>query len=356
MYYYYWVMNRTVVDNRIKSKLNRKLDTRSIARYIANPRGYGLSMISYVSEDSFLLWNLSNIRQDETHLQINLSRNSNPEGISHSAWKLMREGDINSDIPNEISDKLIDSLCGENAIAQPVPDPKLSDIEKYGIGYRPRQTMFRDVKNARRILVSKLNDILAGTRLNTTFAGWDIHITARAYIETINWYEVEYTDPVTKKSIRYNDTIKPIFNVAGVAELYKLQNLADGSIIQVKSNQNDVTQLWKYKGSIDDFELIMEANDTIRIRNSLFTDDTNPTLSSELRLLLNTLKNNVFENTSTWNEIFFELLKYAYLEQKQLDWAFKTSYLYIEKEEDDLIEFNGFKPDNSKSIRLHERG
>ena len=351
MYYYYWVMNRTVVDNRIKSKLNRKLDTRSIARYIANPRGYGLSMISYVSEDSFLLWNLSNIRQDETHLQINLSRNSNPEGISHSAWKLMREGDNNSDIPNEISDKLIDSLCGENAIAQPVPDPKLSDIEKYGIGYRPRQTMFRDVKNARRILVSKLNDILAGTRLNTTFAGWDISLpTARAYIETINWYEVEYTDPVTKKSIRYNDTIKPIFNVAGVAELYKLQNLADGSIIQVKSNQNDVTQLWKYKGSIDDFELIMEANDTIRIRNSLFTDDTNPTLSSELRLLLNTLKNNVFENTSTWNEIFFELLKYAYLEQKQLDWAFKTSYLYIEKEEDDLIEFNGFKPDNFQKV------
>ncbi len=115
-------------------------------------------------------------------------------------------------------------------------------------------------------------------------------------------------------------------------------------------SRNDVTQLWKYKGSIDDFELIMEANDTIRIRDTLFTDDTNPTLSSELRLLLNTLKNNVFENTSTWNEIFFELLKYAYLEQKQLDWAFKTSYLYIEKEEDDLIEFNGFKPDNFQKV------
>ena len=125
MYYYYWVMNRTVVDNRIKSKLNRKLDTRSIARYIANPRGYGLSMISYVSEDSFLLWNLSNIRQDETHLQINLSRNSNPEGISHSAWKLMREGE--EGIFNEISDKLIDSLCGENVIQ--ISDSNY-DIEK----------------------------------------------------------------------------------------------------------------------------------------------------------------------------------------------------------------------------------
>ena len=351
MHYYYWVINRSIVDDRIKSSLGRKLDTTTIARYISNPRGYGLSMISYISKDGFLLWNTSNIDVEESHLQINLSRNANPEGISHAAWKLIREGDDNSEVPAEISDKLVDSLCGENAIAQPVPDPRLSDVEKYGIQFRPRQTMFANVKEARRILVNKLNKILAGTRLNTRFAGWDLTLpSARAYIETINWYAVDYVDPITKEEVRYNDNVKPVFNVAGVAELYKLQDLADGTVIQVRSNQNSVTQLWKYRGTIDDFELIMEANDTIRITDKLFTDETNPTLSSELRLLLTALKDNVFTSTSTWNEVFFELLKYAYLEQQQLDWAFKTSYLYIEKEEDDLIEFNGFKPDNFQRV------
>jgi hypothetical protein len=38
------------------------------------------------------------------------------------------------------------------------------------------------------------------------------------------------------------------------------------------------------------------------------------------------------------------------MEQKQLSWAFKTSYLYIEKEENDLTNLNGFKADNFQKV------
>ena len=37
-------------------------------------------------------------------------------------------------------------------------------------------------------------------------------------------------------------------------------------------------------------------------------------------------------------------------QNSQLDWAFKTSYLFVEKEEDDLIQFVGLKPDNTQRI------
>jgi hypothetical protein len=40
------------------------------------------------------------------------------------------------------------------------------------------------------------------------------------------------------------------------------------------------------------------------------------------------------------------MLKYAYSEQHELDWAFKTTYLNIVKEETDLIPLKGFKVDN----------
>ena len=40
------------------------------------------------------------------------------------------------------------------------------------------------------------------------------------------------------------------------------------------------------------------------------------------------------------------MLKYAYAEQGELDWAFKTTYLKVVKEETDLIPFKGFKVDN----------
>ena len=351
MYYYYWVMNRTVLDNKVKSLQGRKLDIRTIARYIADPVGYGLDMISFASEKSLLLHNISDIREEESHLQINLSRNLNPEGISHTAWKLMREGDTNSTVPEHLSDKLIDSLCGENAEASPVPDPKLSEVEKYGISFRPRQTMFQDIKSARRIMVSVLNRILSDIRVNSEYSGWDKTLpTARAYLQTTNWYAVSKVDPVTNENIRYNDSLKPIFNVTSVSELKGLSNITDGATVQVKSNQNDTEQLWRYNAPTKTFILVSVLNDTVQLSSTVYTDATNPTLSSELRLILTALRDNVFTTTSHWNEVFFEMMKHAYMEQKQLSWAFKTSYLYVEKEENDLTAINGFKADNFQKV------
>ena len=351
MYYYYWIMNRTILDNKIKRSQGRQLDTRTIARYISDPVGYGLDMISFASDKSILLHNISDIKEEESHLQVNLSRNLNPEGISHTAWKLMREGDSSSTVPEHLSDKLIDSLCGENAEASPVPDPKLSEVEKYGIQFRPRQTMFNDVKSARRIMVSVLNRILSNIRVNSTHSGWDNTLpTARAYLTTTDWFAVNRIDAVTNESVRYNDSIKPVFNVTSVSELSGLKDIKDGTVVQVKSNQNDTSQLWMYDAPIKKFKLVSVVNDTVQLPKTIYTDNTNPTLSSELRLILIALRDNVFNNTSHWNELFFEMMKHAYMEQKQLSWAFKTSYLYIEKEENDLTNLNGFKADNFQKV------
>ena len=351
MYYYYWVINRSLLDDRAKRNENRKLDTRTIAKYIADPVGYGLDMISFVSDTSMLLHNISDIREEESHLQINLSRNLNPEGISHTAWKLMREGDNDSTVPEHLTDKLIDSLCSENAEASPVPDPKLSEVEKYGIAFRPRQTMFKDVKGARRVMVSVLNRILANLRVNSFNPGWDNTLpTARAYLTTTDWFDVKRTDPVTNEAIRYTDTLKPIFNVTSVSALSGITTVTDGGIVQVQSSQNATSQLWMYNGPTKKFKLVSVANDTVQLPATVYTSETNPTLSSELRLVLTALKDNVFVNTSHWNELFFEMMKHAYMEQKQLSWAFKTSYLYINKSENDLTMLNGFKADNFQKV------
>ena len=351
MYYYYWIMNRTILDNKIKRSQGRQLDTRTIARYISDPVGYGLDMISFASDKSILLHNISDIKEEESHLQVNLSRNLNPEGISHTAWKLMREGDSSSTVPEHLSDKLIDSLCGENAEASPVPDPKLSEVEKYGIQFRPRQTMFNDVKSARRIMVSVLNRILSNIRVNSAYSGWDKTLpTARAYLTTTDWFAVSRIDAVTNESVRFNDSIKPVFNVTSVSELSGLKDIKDGTVVQVKSNQNDTSQLWMYDAPTKKFKLVSVVNDTVQLPKTVYTDNTNPTLSSELRLILIALRDNVFNNTSHWNELFFEMMKHAYMEQKQLSWAFKTSYLYIEKEENDLTNLNGFKADNFQKV------
>lgn len=351
VYYYYWIMNRSRLDDRVVRELGRKHDLVTIGRYIADPVGYGLNILNFVSNNTISVNNVSNIREQDNHLQININKNSNPDSIDHTAWKLMREGDNNSIVPDYLSDKLIDSLCAENIDGQPVPDPVLSEVEAYGIQFRPRQSMFKDIKQARRTMVSVLNRILADTRLNSQYPTWDINLpTARAYIETTTWYEQNRVDPLTNEVVRYNDNSKPIYSVNGVSELRKLQDVADGTVIQVQSKQNDIYQLWVYVAVEDDYKLIAVENDTVQLRSTVYTDESNPTLASELRLLLNTLRDNVFVNTVYWNELFFELMKYAYTEQGQLSWAFKTSYLFVEKEEDDLVQFTGFRPDNFQKV------
>ena len=122
-------------------------------------------------------------------------------------------------------------------------------------------------------------------------------------------------------------------------------------MVQVQGDANLAqSQLWIYNIENNDFSQIAILNDTIRFKDTVFTDETNSQMSLEIRNVLNLFSDDLFQRFNFWNILFFEMLKYAYMEQRQLDWAFKTTYLYVEKEEEDLIQISGFKPDNYEAI------
>ena len=353
-FYYYWVMNRTTVDARLRETRNRQYDTRTIARYLSDPVGFGIHMISFLSSNAVMFSNLSDVLRDSgNHVQINLARDLDPDGIKHTAWKLIREDDENSVIPENITLKLTDSLAGENLVGEPVPDPKLSSVMSYGAKFRPRQGMFVNIKEARRTMAYVLNEIFANLKLYTDFPTWDTKFPATdtwQYLERVNYYAVIYTDENTNEPVRYDDSYKPIFNVATISDLNSLTNLPDGTVVQVAGTELAEPQLWIYNIESNDFSQIAILNDTIRFKDTVFTDDTNSQMSLEIRNVLNLFNDDLFQRFNFWNILFFEMLKYAYMEQRQLDWAFKTTYLYVEKEEEDLIQISGFKPDNYQAI------
>jgi hypothetical protein len=354
-FYYYWVMNRTTVDARLRETRNRKYDTRTIARYLSDPVGFGIHMISFLSSNALMFSNLSDVLRDSgNHVQINLARDLDPDGIKHTAWKLIREDDDNSVIPENITLKLTDSLAGENLVGEPVPDPGLSSVMSYGAKFRPRQGMFVNIKEARRTMAYVLNEIFANLKLYTDFPTWNINLPPEEewqYIERVPFYSIIYVDKNTNEPVRYDDSYKPIFNVDTVSDLDSLTNLPDGTVVQVQGDaQLAEPQLWIYNIEEDEFTLISIINDTIRFKDTVYTDDTNSQMSLEIRNVLNLFSADLFQRFNFWNILFFEMLKYAYMEQKQLDWAFKTTYLYVEKEEEDLIQISGFKPDNYQAI------
>lgn len=351
LFYYYWVQNRAELDPRLQ-QAGRKFDCQTLARYIANPQAYGLTLLNVVNADAIALSNMADyVNHNDNHLQITVKSKNKLDGLDHTAWKLMREGDRVSLVPDHISRKLIDSLAGENAIGQEVPDSRLSVVERLGIQFRPRQTMFDDLTEARRVMQSTLNRILAGIRLNSQFAGWDRGFPANMqYIRTINWYAEQGTDPITNEVIRFSDDDKPVFTVSSQDELYTLRNLPDGTIVQVDSNDRARSELWKFQAITGRFDQIAVFAETIRLRDSIWQDEPNATQSKEIRLVLEALRDRIFVNTDQWNEFFFAMLKHAYVEQGQLSWAFKTSFLYVEKQESDLTQVTGFKADNFARI------
>ena len=358
-YYYFWVQNERIVSTQAAKKAGRKFSTFDLAKYLADPIGQGLNTISFISAGtqtsqniaSFVMSNLTKtVREDEQNIQINLSRNLNPIGMKHTSWKLLRENDNNSDVPEDLANKMIDSLAEVDVAGNVVPADNLSEVERYGIKFRPRQTMFKDAKEARRALQYIVNDIMADVKLNTLNTTWQNNMTSMDTVEVVNWYAVKRIDSVTNKKIRYDNTYKAAYTVASVKELDSLSNVPDGTVVMVRASQADRYQLWMFEGKNAKFKQIAIENETLKLKDSVFKNELEPIMQRELREFLYVLKDNILEGTEKFNSIFFELMKYALGEQRELDWAFKTSYVYIEKEEEDLVQRVGYKPDNFESV------
>lgn len=352
-YYYYWIQNKEEITGYAGIENNRRFTCVELARYLSDPIGQGLHTLSFISDTSLVAGNLaSSLREEDDILQINISRNLNPLGLKHNAWKLLREGDNNSNVPIDIGNKLIDSLCEVNATGHVVPDSTLSEAEKYGTKFRPIQTFFRYPAEARRTMREVLNEILAGEKVKSINPNWADSMPSRTYIIDSNWYEIDRIDNSNNKKIRFTSQEKAILNVQSEKELDSLKQsgLPDGGVVMVRGTASDRYQLWKWSAKNLKFKKIAIENETVRIKKEIYSDTNNSVLQSELRKFLEILRDEIFKGTEYWNKFFFEMLKYAYGEQKQLDWAFKTSYLFVEKEESDLNKRISFSPDNFNPV------
>jgi hypothetical protein len=155
--YYYWVAGK----QSIPLTNNRKFSTIEIENFIANPRSTGIPFAAFISSNAIALYNVSSLLQDKNVvLNIDYDVKYNENSI-HSEYQLLAENDANSIPDKKLVQKLIDSLAGTDIVGNLVPDVKLTPGEKYGVAYRPRQTMFRDRKTALKAAVTYLNIVLS---------------------------------------------------------------------------------------------------------------------------------------------------------------------------------------------------
>lgn len=360
--YYFWVLNSTDSPNL----QHRTMPAIHVSRMLQSPKGQGVTFFAPIQQtntnNSYMFYNIQEIlsyQGDNVQIQYRLSER---EEQKHTQWSFFREGDSSCTVTDQYWEKMVDSLCGytkllplsdeySNSIGVtsaspwawatettpaaageilPVPDPMLGSAERYGINYRPRQSMFVNLSAARKILVLAGNEILKNIPIRDSTPDWNVGVLSQQFWTYINWVETGYetTNPTA------------VFQTLADAQTALLNNhLRLGDIVQVTEGTPDgryiIYAVIQFNPAVPtlSFKKVEIENSAIRLSNSIYTTENTYALSTELRMLLNAFRSQVMINSFivNQNELFFSLMNYVLSEQKNPDWVFKTSYIYIKE-------------------------
>lgn len=155
--YYFWVKNKTSIPN----VENRSMSIQTIKSLIEDPDGAGYKYISFFKGNQFALHNCKElINNKDVVLNIQYWTYSEPGSNIHNQYQILTEGLGSSTPYAEIENKWIDSLVGYDKQSRPVPNPKLSPRERYGILNKPRQGWFVNRIEALKQVVERVNAVL----------------------------------------------------------------------------------------------------------------------------------------------------------------------------------------------------
>ena len=363
--YYFWVLdstNRPNVENRTMAALE-------VARLLQSPKAQGFAFFAPIQQtniyNSYMFYNVQEIlayRGDNIQIQYRLAERNDQE---HVQWSLFREGDSGSIVTDQFWNKMVDSICGytqvlpasdeytgipvTGGVILPVPDPTLSEAEKYGVEYRPRQGMFVKLSAARKVFVQSANDLLKHISIRDDNPGWNASVTTDIYWRYINWYKVGYENVLPT-------VVYPTLASANAAVVNGL--LTVGTILQVTNGTVDgrftmyaVVQLNPNVSALSLDEICIE-NSAIELLDTVYTTSNAYSLSVELRQLINAFRTQVMidEYLVDQNELFFSMMNYVVSEQRNPDWLFKTSYIYIKENNLPLTQDQLYIPDRISNI------
>ncbi len=354
--YYFWVKNVTTVPS-IEGRTN---DTATVASIITSPIAQGLNYFAPISQNSIAIANILDFTtKQNTVLQLNYrKRNTNDKSNSkHAQWLLIKEDYPGAPIQDQIWNKMIDSLTGYDKLNSTVPDTSLSIHDRYGSSIRPRQSWFKNSKNARKVLHESLNSITKNILLDANHFGWDTNLTTANYYEKTNWY--------------YNSLYDDNTVIDQIVDYYSDINtslLSRDEIIKVNFGYNSKWELWQYTDadylagtttSYDSGNLSLVRvglqTATAKLKTNVYTEEDSTAMATELRAYINALKDNVLiaQNLKYQNQLLFAMIRYVNSEQTHVDWLFKSTYLNVIQQDTALTQKASFEKDPFVDVRTY---
>ena len=179
----------------------------------------------------------------------------------------------------------------------------------------------------------------------------------RKYWYYVDWYDVGYSSVV---AYTYSiDTFAELNSIsASIGELVKVRSTNSGNWILLEKYADSISVDWTQS-----YKVVGLQNGTIQFSSTLYQfegtvygydgalydiDLYDNSAATELRIILNTLKNNIFTDTLSqeYLNLFFTGVRYALHEQNYIDWIFKTSFVKAQHNVGNLKEKVTYSNDN----------
>ena len=156
--YYYWVKNSQIVPRKV---VGRRISAAQVAQLIENPAISGQPIVGLMDTDQLIAYNFDqNIRSNTALMNIQFRKQQRLENNIHREYLLLTSGVADSVPSEQLEQKWLDSLIGSDQAGRRVPDNTLPAKLKYGVEFRPRQSMFVDRAKALEITVEQINAVL----------------------------------------------------------------------------------------------------------------------------------------------------------------------------------------------------
>ena len=164
--YYFWVRGLSTVA----TSSGKTLSATAIASYILNPIGSGLPYIAAINANTVAVYNAASLLSaSDTILHVEYDRQAlGGTAEIHTEYQFIANGRANAFLNANLYRKLLDSFCGVDTVGNAVPDPLLSTGLKYGVEFRPRQSMFANRFTALQNYLGRANTILAQYPISET--------------------------------------------------------------------------------------------------------------------------------------------------------------------------------------------
>jgi len=155
--FYYWVVNKNITP-KIPG---RKISAIDVNILISEPSSVGLVFYSIIDSKTILAYNFERLfRSGNLLFNMVYSIDNSLSNISHREFQILAEDSLGSRPDEQLEKKWIDSLIGIDEVGNRIPDPLLSEKQKYGVQFRPRQSMFKNRTPILKDTIEYINMIL----------------------------------------------------------------------------------------------------------------------------------------------------------------------------------------------------